>query len=278
MRFRSWIIAALAVLLFSGCPLDKGEKLVFFYDRDFGQLAEFAPDIFSDSAGPLFPELSNTAKESGYALTHVSVDILEEDYISAFQSRLPKHSKQVVITSFLYNVPEIKELLAGYQAAVVGAAMDVDLEALRIIGNGFRVIEEEGRMLSATGQKINFIALKSSFQQQILQAFKDGAGDSPKVFEAALNATSVVMPISDNVLVASYGPYFKNLSTSRVMTGKIRVLNYPGSPEYVDANTKKRVDAFICYDFATSFKSAILELASGRGEKKSFYSFDLVRR
>ena len=41
---------------------------------------------------------------------------------------------------------------------------------------------------------------------------------------------------------------------------------------------KKKVDAFICYDFATSFKSAILELASGKGEKKSFYSFDLIRR
>ncbi len=278
MRFRSWIIAALIVLLFSGCPFDKGEKLVFFHDRDFGQLAEFAPDIFSDNEGPLFKELSDAAKESGYALSPVSVDILEEDYISAFQSRLPKHSRQVVITSFLYNVPEIKELLAGYQTAVVGAAMDVDLDALRIIGNGFRVMEEEGRMLSAAGQKINFIALKSRFQQQILQAFKDGAGDSPKVFEAALNASSVVMPISDNVIVASYGPYFKNLITSRVMTGKSRVINYPGSPEYVDANTKKRVDAFICYDFATSFKSAILELASGRGEKKSFYSFDLVRR
>ena len=41
---------------------------------------------------------------------------------------------------------------------------------------------------------------------------------------------------------------------------------------------KKKVEAYICYDFATSFKSAIIEIASGQGEKKSLYSFDLIRR
>ena len=278
MRFRSWIIAILIVLILSGCSYNKGEELVFFYDHDFGQMAELVPDILSGHAEPLFPELSAISEESGYSLKPVPVDILEEDYISTFQDKLPKNSKQVMITSFLYSVPEIKELLAGYQTAVVGAALDVDMDALKIIGNGFRMIEDEGRLLASAGQKINIIALKSSFQQQIFQAFKAGAGENLKVFEVELNASGVIMPITDNMVVASYGKYFKNLAGSMVIKGKIRVLNYPGSPDYVDANIKKKVDAFICYDFATSFKSAILELASGKGEKKSFYSFDLIRR
>ncbi len=278
MRFRSWIIAVLIVLSFSGCSLKKGETLVFFYDLDFGQMAELVPDIFSGHTEPLFPELSAVAEESGYSLKLVPVDILKENYISTFQNKLPKHNRQVVITSFLYSVPEIKEQLAGYQTAVVGASMDVDLAALEIIGNGFRMIENEGRLLAAAGQKINFVSLKSDFQQQIFQAFKKGAGDIINVFEVEPDAVSVMMPISFNLVVVSYGKFFNNLSTSMIIKDKIRVLNYPGSPNYVDANIKKKVDAFICYDFATSFKSAILELASGKGEKKSFYSFDLIRR
>ncbi len=278
MRFRSWIIAVLIVLSFSGCSLKKGETLVFFYDLDFGQMAELVPDIFSGHTEPLFPELSAVAEESGYSLKLVPVDILKENYISAFQNKLPKHNRQVVITSFLYSVPEIKEQLAGYQTAVVGASMDVDLAALEIIGNGFRMIENEGRLLAAAGQKINFVSLKSGFQQQIFQAFKKGAGDIINVFEVEPDAVSVMMPISFNLVVVSYGKFFNNLSTSMIIKDKIRVLNYPGSPNYVDANIKKKVDAFICYDFTTAFKSAILELASGKGEKKSFYSFDLIRR
>lgn len=278
MRFRSWIIAVLIVLSFSGCSLKKGETLVFFYDLDFGQMADLVPDIFSGHTEPLFPELSAVAEESGYSLKLVPVDILKENYISTFQNKLPKHNRQVVITSFLYSVPEIKEQLAGYQTAVVGASMDVDLAALEIIGNGFRMIENEGRLLAAAGQKINFVSLKSGFQQQIFQAFKKGAGDIINVFEVEPDAASVMMPISFNLVVVSYGKFFNNLSTSMIIKDKIRVLNYPGSPNYVDANIKKKVDAFICYDFATSFKSAILELASGKGEKKSFYSFDLIRR
>ncbi len=278
MRFRSWIIAVLIVLSFSGCSLKKGETLVFFYDLDFGQMAELVPDIFSGHTEPLFPELSAVAEESGYSLKLVPVDILKENYISTFQNKLPKHNRQVVITSFLYSVPEIKEQLAGYQTAVVGASMDVDLAALEIIGNGFRMIENEGRLLAAAGQKINFVSLKSGFQQQIFQAFKKGAGDIINVFEVEPDAVSVMMPISFNLVVVSYGKFFNNLSTSMIIKDKIRVLNYPGSPNYVDANIKKKVDAFICYDFVTSFKSAILELASGKGEKKSFYSFDLIRR
>jgi hypothetical protein len=258
--------------------LKKGETLVFFYDLDFGQMAELVPDIFSGHTEPLFPELSAVAEESGYSLKLVPVDILKENYISAFQNKLPKHNRQVVITSFLYSVPEIKEQLAGYQTAVVGASMDVDLAALEIIGNGFRMIENEGRLLAAAGQKINFVSLKSGFQQQIFQAFKKGAGDIINVFEVEPDAVSVMMPISFNLVVVSYGKFFNNLSTSMIIKDKIRVLNYPGSPNYVDANIKKKVDAFICYDFVTSFKSAILELASGKGEKKSFYSFDLIRR
>ena len=278
MRFRSWIIAALAVLLLTGCPITKGEKLVFFYDKDFAQMAEFAPDIFSGHTEPLFPELSKAAADSGYSLKFIPVDILQDDYISAFQNQLPKQHKQIVITSFLYSVPEIKELLAGYQTAVVGASMDVDLDSLRIIGNGFAAVESEGRLLASTGQKIAFVALKSGFQQRIKQAFLDGAGESVNVYEADLKASNVVIPLPFDMVVASYGPFFKNLSSLRNMSAKLRVLNYPGSPDYVDSNTRKRVDAFICYDFATSFKSAMLELASGSGEKKSFYSFDLVRR
>ena len=221
--------------------------------------------------------LSNIAKESGYSLKPVPVDILAEDYISSLQSRLPKQ-KKVMITSFLYNVPEIQELLSGYQAAVVGAAMDIPMDKLRIIGNGLRVIEDEGRMLAATGQKINFIALKSGFQQRITDAFLEGTGPNVQVFTAELNANSLIMPLSDNIIVASYGRCFKSFTSSWTMKGRIRVVNYPGSPDYVDPFMKKRVEAYICYDFATSFKSAILELASGRGEKKSFYSFDLIRR
>lgn len=278
MRFRSWIIAVLIVLSFSGCSLKKGETLVFFYDLDFGQMAELVPDIFSGHTEPLFPELSAVAEESGYSLKLVPVDILKENYISIFQNKLPKHNRQVVITSFLYSVPEIKEQLAGYQAAVVGASMDVDLDALKIIGNGFRMIEDEGRLLAAVGKKINFVSLKGGFQQQIFQAFKKGAGNLLNVFEVEPDAASVMMPISFDLVVVSYGKFFKNLSSSMIIKDKIRVLNYPGSPDYVDANIKKKVDAFICYDFATSFKSAILELASGKGEKKSFYSFDLIRR
>ena len=278
MRFRSWIIAVLIVLSFSGCSLKKGETLVFFYDLDFGQMAELVPDIFSGHTEPLFPELSAAAEESGYSLKLVPVDILKENYISTFQNKLPKHNRQVVITSFLYSVPEIKEQLAGYQTAVVGASMDVDLAALEIIGNGFRMIENEGRLLAAAGQKINFVSLKSGFQQQIFQAFKKGAGDIINVFEVEPDAASVMMPISFNLVVVSYGKFFNNLSTSMIIKDKIRVLNYPGSPNYVDTNIKKKVDAFICYDFTTSFKSAILKFASGKGEKKSFYSFDLIRR
>ena len=277
MRFRFWGISILLILFLSGCSTDKGEKLVFFYDRDFGKVAEFSPDFFSGNTEHLFPMLSNVAKESGYSLSFVPVDILEENYISILQGRLPKQ-KKVMITSFLYTVPEIQELLTGYQTAVVGAAIDIPMDKLRIIGNGFRVIEDEGRMLSATGQKINFVALKSGFQQRITDAFLGVAGPNVQVFTAELNAGSLIMPLSDNMIVASYGKCFKSFTSSRAMTGRIRVINYPGSPDYVDPYMKKRVEAYICYDFATSFKSAILELASDRGEKKSFYSFDLIRR
>ena len=277
MRFRFWVISILLILFLSGCSTDKGEKLVFFYDRDFGKVAEFSPDLFSGNTEPLFSMLSNVAKESGYSLSFVPVDVLEVNYISVIQGRLPKQ-KKVMITSLLYTVPEIQELLTGYQVAVVGAAMDIPMDKLRIIGNGFRVIEDEGRMLSATGQKINFIALKSGFQQLITNAFIEAVGPNVQVFSAELNAGSLIIPLSDNMIVASYGKCFKSLTASRAMTGRIRVINYPGSPDYVDPYMKKRVEAYICYDFATSFKSAILELASGRGEKKSFYSFDLIRR
>ena len=277
MRFRFWVISILLILFLSGCSTDKGEKLVFFYDRDFGKVAEFSPDLFSGNTDSLFSMLSNVAKESGYSLSFVPVDILEENYISSLQGRLPKQ-KKVMITSFLYTVPEIQELLTGFQTVVVGAAMDIPMDKLRIIGNGFRVIEDEGRMLSATGQKINFVALKSGFQQRITDAFLEGAGSNVQVFTAELNAGSLIMPLSDNMIVASYGKCFKSFTSSRTMTSRIRVVNYPGSPDYVDPYMKKRVEAYICYDFATSFKSAILELASGSGEKKSFYSFDLIRR
>lgn len=277
MRFRYWITLALVVLFFSSCG-SSGKELVFFYDQDFGQMAEFAPDIFSDNKEPLFPWLSKTAEESGYALKLIPVDILQENYTAVLQNKLPKNSKQIIVTSFLYNVPEIRSLIPTYQAAVVGATLDIDLDGLNIIGNGFSLLQDEGRTIAAIGKKINFIALKSGFQQRITQAFSEGAGDLVSLFEAELDANSIVMPQSDNLIVASYGKCFKSFSSPQHRTGTIRVVNFPSSPEYVDPYMKKRVEAYICYDFATSFKSAILELASGRSGGKNFYSFDLVRR
>ena len=278
MRLRLWAFTALLVLLFSGCSKTNGEQLVFFYDKDFGQVAEFTPTLFLGEDKPLFKELSSVAAESGYALKPVAIDVLEEDYISLFQSRLPQDKKQLVITSFLYSVPEVQELLAGYKVAVVGAAIDIPLDKLRIIGNGLRVIEDEGRLVSSVGKKITFIALKSDFQQLITDAFMQGTGNTATKYDVELNARSVILPLSDNTTVASYGQYFKSYASPQNRTGAIRVINYPAAPEYVDPYMKKKVEAYICYDFGTSFKSAILELASGRGERKSFYSFDLIRR
>ncbi len=277
MRRPFWAFTVFLLLLFSGCANNKGEKLVFFYDNEFGQMAELTPMLFLGEDKPLFKELSQVCLESGYALNPVSVDVLEENFIVSFQKKLPKNKKQLVITSFLYSNSEIQELLAGYQVAVVGATLDIPLDKLRIIGNGFRLIEDEGRLLAASGNKIRFVALKSSFQQLITDAFTKGAGTSVQVFETGLNAKSLIMPLSDSTIAASYGPSFKSFSSPSVRSKGICVINYPGSPEYVDPNMKKKVESFICYDFGTSFKSAILELASGRGEK-SFYSFDLVRR
>ena len=277
MRRLLWAFTALLILLLSGCS-PKGDKLVFFYDRDFGQVAEYTPALFLGEEKPFFKEISRFALESGYALESVPVDILEEDYINTFQSSLSNSKSQVMITSFLYSVPEIQSLLADYKVAVVGAALDVPLDKLKIIGNGFRVIEEEGRLLVSTGRKIRLVALKSGFQQLIKEAFLEGAGADTKVFEAELKAPSIIMPLSDDLIVASFGPCFKSFSSPQSRTGAIRVINYPGAPEYVDQNMKKKVEAYICYDFATSFKSAILELTSGKSEKKSFYSFDLIRR
>ena len=277
MRRLLWAFTALLALLLAGCS-ENGDKLVFFYDRDFGQVAEYTPALFLGEEKPFFKEISGIALESGYALNPVSVDIQEENYINAFRSRLDNSRKQVVITSFLYSIPEIQELLSDYQVAVVGAALDIPLDKLEIIGNGFRVIEEEGRLLVSSGKKIRLVALKSGFQQLIKEAFLNGAGEDTKVFEANLNAPSIIMPLSDDLIVASYGPCFKSFSSPQSRTGTIRVLNYPGAPEYVDPYMKKKVEAYICYDFATSFKSAIIEITSGQSEKKSFYSFDLIRR
>ena len=277
MRLRLWSFTAILILFLSGCS-EKGNQLVFFYDRDFGQVAEYTPALFLGEDKPFFKEVSMVALESGYTLEPVSVDILDENYLNSFRNKLPAPGNQVVITSFLYSVPEIAELLAGHQTAVVGAALDIPLDKLKIIGNGFRVIGEEGRMLASAGVKINFVALKSGFQQLIKEAFSEGAGSIVKVFEAELDDQNIILPLSTDLIVASYGPCFKSFSSPQNRTGAIRVLNYPAKPEYVDPYMKKRVEAFICYDFAASFKSAIIELASSKGEKKSFYSFDLIRQ
>ena len=274
---RRLLWAFTVILLLSGCS-GKGDKLVFFYDQDFGQVAEYTPALFLGEEKPFFQEISSVALESGYSLAPVPVDILDENYITIFKNKLSSSNKQVVITSFLYSVPEIQALLADYQVAVVGAALDIPLDKLKIIGNGFRVIEEEGQFLASSGKNIRFVALRSGFQQLIKEAFLNGAGADTKVFETGLNSPSIIMPLSYDLIVASYGPCFKSFSSPQSRTGSIRVLNYPGAPEYVDQNMKKKVEAYICYDFATSFKSAILELASNQSEKKSFYSFDLIRR
>ena len=258
--------------------MNKGEELVFFHDQEFSQMAEFAPSLFSGEENPLFKELSNIAKESGYALKPVVVDIQQEDFINTFRQKLPKPGNKVVITSFLYNVPELQDLLSECQTAVVGAAMDIPVDRLRIIGNGFNLLSDEGRLLAVTGKKIYFIALKSDFQQRILQAFKDGAGSNVVVYEAGLNDKNIYVPATEDYVVASYGQFFKSFAAPKIRSGIIRVINYPGSPEYADPYMKKRVESFICYDFIGSFKSAILELSSRNNEKKSFYSFDLVRR
>ena len=278
MRRPFWAFTVFLILLFSGCANNKGENLVFFYDKEFDQIAEFTPRLFLGEDKPFFKELSQVCLESGYALNPVSVDVQAENFIGLIQKKLPKNKKQLIITSFLYSNSEIQELIAGYQVAVVGAALDIPLDKLRIIGNGFRLIEDEGRLLASAGKEIRFVALKSGFQQLITDSFKEGAGNSAQVFEAELNAKSLILPMADSIIVASYGPSFKSFSSPSIRNNTIRVINYPGSPEYVDPNMKKKVESFICYDFGTSFKSAILELASGRGEKKSFYSFDLVRR
>ena len=278
MRLRLWAFTVLLILLISGCSKTKGDSLVFFYDKEFGQVAEFTPALFLGEDKPLFKELSAVAAESGYALRPVQIDVVDDNYLTEFQRRLPQNEKQVLITSFLYNIPEVQELLSGYKVAVLGATMDIPLDKLRIIGNGFRVIEDEARLVASVGRKITFIALKSGFQQLITDSFKAGVGTDIDVYEVELNALSIILPMSDNIIVASYGPYFKSFSTVQSRQSAIRLLNYPATSEYVDANMKKKVESFICYDFGTSFKSAILELASGRGERKSFYSFDLIRR
>ncbi len=285
MRFRFWTLLAILLLLFSGCDQKKGKSLVFFHDPDFAQMAQFAPALFSGEDKPLFRELSDVASESGYTLENVSIDILEESFINSFQQHLPQKGMPVVITSFLYSVPELQELLTGYQVAVVGAVMDIALDKLDIIGNGFELLEDEGKLLAASGQKLSFIAIKSDFQQLITQAFKAGAGDNIVVYEAELNAKTlkigdlIALLQTDSLIVASYGPYFKSISSPTAKTGHIRIVNYPGSPDLVDPYMKKRVDAYICYDFLSSFKSAVLKLSDSRnGEKKSFYSFDLIRR
>ena len=278
MRFRTWITAVILVLLLSGCSKKFGKELVFFYTQDLGQIAEFTPDIFSGNSSPLFPQLSKVAAESKYALSFVPVDILAEDYISSFQSHLPQHNKQVIITSFLYRIPEIKELLEGYQIAVVGAAMDIDLDHLDIIGNGFNTLEQELNLLTADAHKITFIAINNNFHEQITQAVLNGAGAKVKVVKAEPDASKVTVPQNDDLYIASYGPYFKDLSSIKSKFDRIVVINFPGAPKYVDSGIKKKVEAFICYDFATSFKNAILKLASDKNEKINFYSFELIRQ
>ena len=278
MKRPLWAFTILLILLFSGCSNTKGDSLVFFYDKEFGQVAEFAPDFLGGKDNPLFKGLSDFAGEAGYALKPAAVDLLEENYIEAFKQKLPQPGNKLVITSFLYSVPELQELLDSYLVAVVGAAIDVPQDKLKIIGNGFSMITDEGRMLGILGKKINFIALKSGFQQRITDAFKEGAGDRVTLFEADINAKNIIVPYSDDMVVASYGPYFKSFASPQARNGAIRVLNYPSSPGYVDPYMKKRVEAYLCYDFTGSFKSAVLELANGKGERKSFYSFDLIRR
>lgn len=285
MRLTFRIITILLILLFSGCSNSDGKKLVFFYDKEFGQVAELAPAVLSEEDKPVFKNLADIALESGYALKPVSLDIIEKDYLSFLQSKLPQHDKQIVITSFLYTVPAIQELLDDYQVAVVGASIDIPVNKLKVIGNGFNLIEDEGKMLAAAGKNNILIALKSDFQKRIADAFLGGSGSmTGTVIEAELNASMlkaldlVKLNQTGSMVVASYGPCFKSFSSPQNQTGSIRVLNYPAKPEYADPYLKKKVEAFICYDFTSSFKSAILELASESGEKKSFYSFDLIRR
>ena len=57
MRRLLWAFTALLALLLAGCS-EKGDKLVFFYDRDFGQVAEYTPALFLGEEKPFFKEIS----------------------------------------------------------------------------------------------------------------------------------------------------------------------------------------------------------------------------
>ena len=161
---------------------------------------------------------------------------------------------------------------------------DIPLDNLSVTGGGFELLKEEGRTLASLSKNLALISLANGFQRLIAQSFLDGAGDK-EVFhlEIETNAQDIrqidlfQLSRQDMVIVASFGPYFKSVSSPKTRTGTIHVVNYPSAPDFSDPYMRKRVESFICYDFATSFKSAILEL-SDKGEKKSFYSFDLIRR
>lgn len=284
MRIRFWTVSLLLALILSGCGNPGGQPLVFFCDQDFCQVAEYAPAVFSDHEEPLFPELSAVAAESGFALKKVSINVSEENYLQSFQKKLPSTGSPLIITSFLYTLPEVQNLLDSYQVAVVGAALDIPLDNLSVAGGGFELLREEGRTLASLSKNLALISLANGFQRLIAQSFLDGAGDK-EVFhlEIETNAQDIrqidlfQLSRQDMVIVTSFGPYFKSVSSPKTRTGTIHVVNYPSAPDFSDPYMRKRVESFICYDFATSFKSAILEL-SDKGEKKSFYAFDLVRR
>ena len=87
MRRLLWAFTALLALLLAGCS-ENGDKLVFFYDRDFGQVAEYTPALFLGEEKPFFKEISGIALESGYAFRKRIISMLSGADLTIPGSRL----------------------------------------------------------------------------------------------------------------------------------------------------------------------------------------------
>lgn len=283
-HFLKTALILLSIVL-AGCAGKKADAgaIPFFYDSNFEHIAKFSPLLFTgDENTQLFPELDRIAGESGVSLNAIAINDMEEGFISKIQAALPSDAaKPVIIISHLYAYADVVSLLAGRNVLVVGPTLDIDVDAVDIVGNGFDLIREEGKSLSSFSNIITYIMPDNKFQQCIKDAFIEGTGDKAIAIypvnmesqELSSQALTSVYNIN-GLVIAAYGRYFKQISSPKARSGMLRVINYPGRPELMDQTAQKKTEKVLFYDFTGAFKKALENI----GKKGVVYSFELIRR
>ena len=285
MRHFLKVALILISVILSGCSgkASDSNAIPFFYDSNFAKIAEFSPVLFTgDEKTPLFQELDKVSQNAGITIRRIEINDMEDGFLSVIQDALPADvNKPVIVISHLYAYADVVKLLADRNVSVVGPSLDIDTNTVKIVGNGFDIVREEGMSAASSWNKITYIMPDNKFQKMISDAFIEGAGEkSVSVFSVNMEAVDLnsqaLVSVSDinGLVVAVYGRYFKKIFSPKTKTGMIRIINYPGKPEFMESWANKKTEKVLYYDFMQSFKTALSNIE----EKGVFYSFELIRQ